>query len=169
MAALIAGMKDASVVGEKQALPKPQQAFHLCASAAPSIMLHLITSVGIGQYRAVAVTASIQTMYVPRVGVAMIVMGFEHVDPQLLSLREGVSRAAKHAEFEDQPTLPSMSSVTFEDDVCPVARSVTGDSEGYACPTISSVTYEEEVKVCIVSECRPGPQVQECVPRGVHP
>eukprot|EP00622_Pseudochattonella_farcimen_P002681 FR737662.1.p2 GENE.FR737662.1~~FR737662.1.p2 ORF type:complete len:127 (+),score=1.99 FR737662.1:261-641(+) len=69
MAALIAGMKDASVVGEKQGLPKPQQAFHLCTSAAPSIMLHLITSGGIGQYRAVAVAASIQTMYVPRVGV----------------------------------------------------------------------------------------------------
>ena len=156
MAALIAGMKDASVVGEKQALPKPQQAFHLCGSAAPSVILHLITSVGIGQHRDVAVTASIQTMHVPRVGVAMIVMGFERVDPQLLSLREGVPRAAKHVKVKDQPTLPSMSSVTFEDDVCPVARSVTGDSEGYACPTISSVTYEAEVNVCMCPECRSG-------------
>ena len=156
MAALIAGMKDASVDGEKQALPKPQQAFHLCASAAPSIMLHLITSVGIGQHRDVAVTASIQTMRVARAGVAMIVMGFEHVDPQLLSLREGVPRAAKHVEFEDQPTLPSMSSVTFEDDVCPAARSVTGESEGYACPTISSVTHEDEVNMCMCPECRSG-------------
>ena len=126
MAALIAGMKDASVVGEKQALPKPQQAFHLCGSAAPSVILHLITSVGIGQRRDVAVTANIQTMHVRRVGVATIVMGFEHVDPQLLSLREGVP----------QPTLPSMSSVTFEDDVC-------------------SVTFEE-VKVCMCPECRSG-------------
>ena len=115
MAALVAGLTDASDLGEEN-LPNPQQALQLCASVAPKVLLHLITSVGIGQHRDVAVTVSIQSMLAPGVGVAMIVMGFEQVDPQLLSLREGMPSTAKHVKFEDQPDLPTVSSVTFEDD-----------------------------------------------------
>ena len=128
MAALVAGLTDASNLGE-ETLPNPQQAFHLCASVPPKVLLHMITSVGIGQHRDVAVSASIQIMLAPRVGVAIIVMGFEQVDPQLLSLREGMPSTAKHVKFEDQPDLPTVSSVTFEDD---------------------------SVNVCECPECRPG-------------
>eukprot|EP00622_Pseudochattonella_farcimen_P006150 FR741913.1.p1 GENE.FR741913.1~~FR741913.1.p1 ORF type:complete len:311 (+),score=5.68 FR741913.1:131-934(+) len=83
----------------------------------PDVLLHLVTPIGQGHHRDVAVTATIQIMHVSGKGVAAIVMGFEQVDPQLWSLRVGPNAELQH----DQQTLPSMSSVSYEDEVnmCP--------------------------------------------------
>ena len=134
VAAVVARIKDVPDLQGQAALPKPHQALLSCTTVAPNVVLHLKTSTGIGQDQNVAVTANITVMQAPGVGVATVVMGFDQIDPHLLSLRPG---AAEHAK-----TIPpqSMSSVTFED----------------ACPTVSSVTFEDGINLCTCPECRSG-------------
>ena len=108
---------------EGGSLHSPYQAKHWCEMSEPDVLLHLVAPIGQGHHRDVAVTATIQIMHVSGKGVAAIVMGFEQVDPQLWSLRVGPNAELEH----DQQTLPSMSSVSYEDEVnmcaCPECRS----------------------------------------------
>ena len=129
MAAVVARIKDAPDLEGQAALPKPPQALLLCTTAAPNVVLHLKT-----QYRNVAITANISVMQAPGVGVATLVMGFDQIDPDLLSLRP---EAAGHANSIPPQTV---SAVTFED----------------TCPTVSSVTFDDDIDLCRCPECRSG-------------
>ena len=83
VAAVVARIKDVPDLGGQAALPKPHQALLLCTTVEPNVVLHLITSTGTGQHRNVAITANIQVMHAPGVGVATLVMGFDQFDPHL--------------------------------------------------------------------------------------
>ena len=141
VAAVVARIKDVPDLEGQAALPKPHQALQmsLCTTVAPNVVLHLETSTGIGQYRNVAISANITVMQAPGVGVATMVMGFDQIDPDLLSLRPG-------AAFED--ACPTVSSVTFEDHSnhcnCPECRSGASASSRKEFFDTYKVNYDDE-------------------------
>ena len=95
--------------GESRTL---HQAKQLCELSVPDLLLHLVTPIGHGPHRDMAVTATTQAMHVPGMGVAAIVMGFEQIDPQLWSLR-----VFKPAGCQHQESAFSVSGLSYDDEV----------------------------------------------------
>eukprot|EP00622_Pseudochattonella_farcimen_P006306 FR742093.1.p1 GENE.FR742093.1~~FR742093.1.p1 ORF type:complete len:246 (+),score=17.57 FR742093.1:202-939(+) len=138
----------------------PHEAFFQCAASVPDLSLHLVSPLGRGHHRDVAVTAAIQIMHIPGIGVAGVVVGFEQIDPALWSLRVQMSTPVGNKT----PSLASMSAVSLEDDhtqcACAECRSnpalatsrlseddrsstmESGDDLGYITPLAQQLVFE---------------------------
>lgn len=92
---------------DHEILLRPHEAFPMCFSSSPDVLLHLVASIGSGHHRDVAVAVAVQVMYIPETGIAAMCVGVGEVDPDL----EGLCASIPTAQEPNLSYLPSGSTL----------------------------------------------------------